>query len=110
MDNRIERELTMHRRLEEWLASIATGSEAASVGPHLGDLYGASEKLHGLIGRLPDLDPIADRESIRQLLMTIHVELYSHVLPHMEELRDGYESWMQRLFDEVPDDDGDDVG
>jgi hypothetical protein len=99
----VDRELALHRRLEKWLLTIATEEETDSIGIHLGDLYGACEKLGDLIANLPDLDPIRDRERIRQDLMLIHVEIYSHMLPHMENLRSGLDEWMQRLFDEVPD-------
>lgn len=101
---RVEREMQQHRRLEAWLPTIATEQEADSVRRHLGDLYGACEKLASLIGHLPELDAARDRDQIRKQLARIHVELYSHMLPHMEDLRPGLESWMQRLEDEVPDD------
>jgi hypothetical protein len=98
----LDREMQLHRRLERWLPKIATEAEADAVGVHLGDLYGASDKLMALIGRLPDLDAIAERDEVRSLLTFIHVELYSHMLPHMEELREGLDAWLQRLNDEVP--------
>jgi hypothetical protein len=100
---RLEDELQQHRRLEAWLPTIATEEEIDAVGVHFGDLYGACEKLKNLIARLPGLDASRDRNQIRQELMHIHVELYSHMLPHMEELREGLDRWMQRLYDEVPD-------
>ena len=100
---RIDRELLLHRLLDAWLGTIATEEEADSVGVHLGDLHGACEKLMKLIAQLPDLDSVGDREQIRQHLMLIHVEIYSHMLPHMDQLRPGLDHWMERLFDEVPD-------
>lgn len=101
-ENKLHREMEFHRRLEQWLPTIATEEEADGVRVHLSDLYGASDKLMELISRLPDLNATADRSEIRSLLTFIHVELYSHMLPHMEELREGLDAWLQRLNDEVP--------
>jgi hypothetical protein len=95
--------MQLRRCLETWLPTIAIEEEAVSVGYHLGDLYGACEGLRELIAQLPDLDASRDRDQIRKQLAYIHVELYSHMLYHMEELRGGLDRWMQRLGDEVPD-------
>lgn len=102
IENRLDREIQFHRRLEQWLTTIATEEEADAVRVHLGDLYGASDKLMALLSRLPDLHATADRDDVRSLLAYIHVELYSHMLPHMEGLRGGLDVWLQRLNDEVP--------
>jgi hypothetical protein len=102
-ENRLNREIVLYRRLEQWLPTIASEAEADAVRVHLGDLYGASEKLMALISRLPDMRATVDRHEIRALLAHIHVELYSHMLPHIEELRAGLEVWLQRLNDEIPD-------
>jgi len=101
-DDKLDRQTRFHRRLEQWLPTIATEEEADAVRIHLSDLHGASDKLMELIGRLPDLHADADRDEVRSLLTFIHVELYSHILPHMEELREGLEAWLKRLHDEVP--------
>jgi hypothetical protein len=103
-EGQMEGERNFHGALERWLDSIATQSEADAVRIHLSDLYGASAKLRALMLELIALDPLTERDKIRLSLTRIDVELYSHILMHIRDLRPGLESWLARLNREVPED------
>jgi hypothetical protein len=89
------------RQLKDWLNRVATPEEVNAVWVHLIDLREAARDLAGYIEHLPTLDTPTELPSATELLSTINVELYDHMLAHMTELRSSLGQLVSRLAEEV---------